>query len=117
MIAAAERLGIAQPAVSAAVRRLEEDLGGPLLVRGGRGVALTPEGAVFLRHGGAAGLERGHRGFCRGCVCYRIPDRQGQRPQPAPLADPRPGGNRARPRPHRPQCASALGQAIRGRAA
>jgi len=52
-IAAAERLGVAQPAVSAAVRRLEEDLGGPLLVRGGRGVALTPEGAVFLRHGRA----------------------------------------------------------------
>ncbi|HYG91089.1 MAG TPA: LysR family transcriptional regulator [Azospirillum sp.] len=43
-IAAAERLGIAQPAVSAAVRRLEEELGGPLLVRGGRGVVLTPEG-------------------------------------------------------------------------
>lgn len=49
-VAAAEGLNIAQPAVSAAVRRLEEDLGGPLLVRGARGVVLTPEGEVFQRH-------------------------------------------------------------------
>ncbi len=48
--AAAARLRVAQPAVSAAVRRLEEELGARLLVRGARRLTLTAEGAAFLRH-------------------------------------------------------------------
>jgi DNA-binding transcriptional LysR family regulator len=47
---AAEHLGLAQPAVSTALRRLEKDLGARLLTRVGRGAALTAEGEAFLRH-------------------------------------------------------------------
>jgi DNA-binding transcriptional LysR family regulator len=46
---AAEQLRMAQPAVSIAVRRLEEELGLPLLARGRRGVALTAEGGRLLQ--------------------------------------------------------------------
>ena len=46
---AAERLHIAQPAVSEQVRKLEEELGVRLLNRTQRSVSLTPAGAVFLR--------------------------------------------------------------------
>jgi len=46
---AAEQLGLAQPAASAAIRRLETDLGVALLTRSGRGAALTPQGEAFLR--------------------------------------------------------------------
>jgi LysR family transcriptional activator of glutamate synthase operon len=45
---AAEQLRIAQPAVSAQVRRLETELGTPLLERTTRRVALTQAGALFL---------------------------------------------------------------------
>ncbi|MFI6427858.1 LysR family transcriptional regulator [Promicromonospora sp. NPDC050880] len=45
--AAAERLGVSQPAVSGQVARLEERLGGPLFVRSGRGARPT-ERAVAL---------------------------------------------------------------------
>jgi molybdate transport repressor ModE-like protein len=38
---AARTLGWTQPAVSQQVRRLEQDSGAPLVVRGGRGVTLT----------------------------------------------------------------------------
>ena len=40
--AAADALGMSQPAVSQAVRELEDDLGALLFHRIGRGVALTP---------------------------------------------------------------------------
>ncbi len=46
---AAERLHIAQPAVSEQVRKLEEELGVRLLNRTQRSVSLTDAGAVFLR--------------------------------------------------------------------
>ena len=46
---AAQRLGISQPAVSAAVRSLENELGGHLLKRGNSGVSLTPLGRLTYR--------------------------------------------------------------------
>ncbi len=45
---AAAALGRTQPAVSLQIRRLEDQLRAPLLDRGGRGVALTTEGAALL---------------------------------------------------------------------
>ncbi|WP_034087027.1 LysR family transcriptional regulator [Streptacidiphilus albus] len=51
---AAQRLGIAQPPLSRAIRQLERRLGATLLERGSRGVALTGAGAVLLREGRAA---------------------------------------------------------------
>jgi LysR family transcriptional regulator, transcription activator of glutamate synthase operon len=45
---AAEQLRIAQPAVSAQIRRLEAELGTPLLERTTRRVALTQAGELFL---------------------------------------------------------------------
>ena len=50
---AARALGWTQPAVSQHVRRLESDSGTPLVVRAGRGVALTEAGRVLLRHADA----------------------------------------------------------------
>ncbi|MCW5748695.1 MAG: LysR family transcriptional regulator [Alphaproteobacteria bacterium] len=47
---AAERLLLSQPALSASIRALEEDLGVQLLERGRRGIALTREGKRFLEH-------------------------------------------------------------------
>jgi DNA-binding transcriptional LysR family regulator len=47
---AAERLGVAQPAVSQAIRRLEEDLGVALLERTSHRVATTGAGEAFLPH-------------------------------------------------------------------
>lgn len=46
--AAAQKLFIAQPPLSAQIRQLEEQVGAPLLVRLPRGVALTPAGESFL---------------------------------------------------------------------
>ncbi|ATL32326.1 LysR family transcriptional regulator [Streptomyces formicae] len=48
---AAERLSIAQPALSKAIRRVESRLGVPLFVRTSRHVSLTPAGEALLRHG------------------------------------------------------------------
>ena len=47
---AADRLHIAQPALSQQVRQLEQDLGLTLLERTTRRVALTPDGEAFLPH-------------------------------------------------------------------
>jgi DNA-binding transcriptional LysR family regulator len=46
---AAERLGMAQPPLSRAIRELERQLGVPLLKRTTRQVTLTPAGEVLLR--------------------------------------------------------------------
>jgi DNA-binding transcriptional LysR family regulator len=51
---AAERLRIAQPAVSQQIRRLEAELGEPLLHRDRRTVALTSAGEALLPHARAA---------------------------------------------------------------
>ena len=57
MRAAATRLGLTQPALSKAIRRLEDEVGAVLLDRDARGVALTVYGRSFLRH--ARSLQAG----------------------------------------------------------
>ena len=51
---AAQRLGIAQPPLSRAIRLLERRLGAPLLERTSRAVTLTEAGSVLLREARAA---------------------------------------------------------------
>ncbi|GAB7036619.1 MULTISPECIES: LysR family transcriptional regulator [Catenuloplanes] len=51
---AAARLGIAQPPLSRAIRRLEHRLGVPLLERTSRSARLTPAGEVLLAEGRTA---------------------------------------------------------------
>ena len=51
---AAERLGIAQPALSQQIRALEQSVGARLLRRAGRGIALTEAGAAILPEAAAA---------------------------------------------------------------
>jgi DNA-binding transcriptional LysR family regulator len=51
---AAEQLGVAQPAVSQLVRRLEEGLGTPLFERSSHRVTLTGAGSTLLPHARAA---------------------------------------------------------------
>ncbi len=57
---AAERLNIAQPALSQQIRRLEEDLGCQLLTRNRRGVALTSAGLALLETGRRALVQLRH---------------------------------------------------------
>lgn len=45
---AAERLNMAQPPLSISIRKLEEELGAPLFIRGQHGARLTPEGLAAL---------------------------------------------------------------------
>lgn len=49
--AGARRLMITQPAVSQALRKLEREVGGAVLIRTPRGVQLTPAGVALLEHG------------------------------------------------------------------
>ena len=58
---AANRVSVAQPAVSAQIRRLERELGETLFHRDRRGVTLTPAGEALLPHARAAlaAAERG----------------------------------------------------------
>ena len=61
---AARSVGITQPSLSQHVRALEEELGGAVLERLPRGVALTPAGRTLLPEARAAlrAVERGRRG-------------------------------------------------------
>ena len=61
--AAADRVGMAQAALSTKIKRLEEELGFPLLFRTTRHVSLTQAGTVFLKevHATLACLENGVR--------------------------------------------------------
>lgn len=45
---AAEKLHITQPALSSAIKKMEQQIGGPLFNRTTRRVELTPEGKIFL---------------------------------------------------------------------
>jgi LysR family hca operon transcriptional activator len=49
-LAAEGKLHTTQPSLSRQIRDLEEEIGTPLLVRGAKGVELTPAGRVFLDH-------------------------------------------------------------------
>lgn len=59
MTRAAETLGVTQPALSSMLRKLEDEVGAPLLHRTGKGVELTEAGRVFLRHAEQALREAG----------------------------------------------------------
>jgi LysR family nitrogen assimilation transcriptional regulator len=48
--AASQRLGVAQPSLSQHVIRLEDELGVNLMVRSPRGIILTDEGRLLVRH-------------------------------------------------------------------
>lgn len=63
MTRAAEALGVSQPALSAAVRKIEDELGVPVFDRTGRGVELTEAGRVFVGHaqGALRDVEAGRR--------------------------------------------------------
>lgn len=50
MTTAAETLHISQPAISAGIKALEEELGGPLFERMRKRLSLTPDGARFYQH-------------------------------------------------------------------
>jgi len=50
LTAAAKLLDISQPALTKAIRRLEDETGAALFTRGARGVELTPFGRSFHRH-------------------------------------------------------------------
>ena len=47
---AADALSVTQPALTARLQRLEEDLGSKLFLRTPRGMTLLPAGQVFLAH-------------------------------------------------------------------
>ncbi|MCB1313009.1 MAG: pca operon transcription factor PcaQ [Sedimentitalea sp.] len=64
MKAAAAKLFLTQPAISKTLRELEEILGAALLTRSRAGVALTPQGEVFLHfaQSSLAALQQGLQG-------------------------------------------------------
>lgn len=49
-LAAEEKLHTTQPSLSCQIRDLENEVGAPILLRGARGVELTPAGQVFPDH-------------------------------------------------------------------
>ena len=63
MAQAAEKLGISQTTLSYAVKKLEEELGVPLLEREGRNIRLTVYGKVFKEYSeaGVQQIQEGRR--------------------------------------------------------
>lgn len=61
MSKAAENLGISQPSLSYAIKKLEEELGVPLFEPDGRNIKLTPLGKAYLKYvdSGLDSLEQG----------------------------------------------------------
>src|SRR5258708_21756819 len=91
MTRAATRLGVAQPALSQGIARLEGRVGTTLLERRARGVWLTPAGEVFFeraRAGGSATEEAicagapSERG--EGSISFRFPPSLPGLPRPPP---------------------------------
>lgn len=78
--AAAAELGMAQASVSELVRRIEEECGLPMFVRGGRRLVLTPAGAELLPYaeqalaavGNAEGSLRAMRGLSGGTANFGV---------------------------------------------
>jgi DNA-binding transcriptional LysR family regulator len=60
---AARRLNLVQSGLSASIRSLEEDLGGPLFNRSTRRVALTPAGEVLFAEAQRYWLPRATHGM------------------------------------------------------
>lgn len=50
MTKASEELHVSQPAISQAIKKLEEELGGTLFVRSNKGMDLTKEGEMFYSY-------------------------------------------------------------------
>src|SRR3990170_2780689 len=73
---AAEAVGMAQPALSLQVKRLERELGMPLLDRSTRPVQLTEAGATFLALLHAVPGHTGVDGTPAGIVLERLFDEQ-----------------------------------------
>ncbi len=71
--AVARAQGITQPALSRSLAEMEALLGAPLFARVGRGLTLTPQGAVFRGHASAAlaALDAGERAL-RGAAGGRL---------------------------------------------
>lgn len=86
MTRAAERLRIAQPALSRQIARLEQDLGLPVFIRTSRGVELTEEGEVLTTRAYAimAQIAQAHHDVTshaeapRGVVVVGIPPTPGE---------------------------------------
>src|SRR5260221_13529860 len=83
---AADALGLTQPTCTARLHGLERELGAQLLVRGRRGVSLTPAGRRFLPRALAA-LESLRRGATEAKAGGEAP---GGAPPIRPPADPAP---------------------------
>jgi DNA-binding transcriptional LysR family regulator len=112
--AAAETLGYTQPAVSYQMRKLQNEVGTPLVVRAGRGLVLTEAGRSLAQHAkkifasvraardeiGTPGGARKRARTCRGLPellrdpASRHPDEAGQN---RPVDPPEPGAGRTRP--------------------
>ena len=78
--AAAQQLHVSQPALTAAIQQLEQELCAPLLVRTKRGVSLTRFGEAFIRHARLIVAESQHaqeeisqlRGHWEGQVSFSV---------------------------------------------
>ncbi|MBJ3775428.1 pca operon transcription factor PcaQ [Acuticoccus mangrovi] len=79
---AADTLNMTQPAVSRTLRELEAVCGKPLVERDGRGIRISPDGEIFLRHAGAslAAVRGGLAALSEGAVGDGPPVRIGALP-------------------------------------